>query len=38
MALDRLVSMLGSDAENLLNHECKTISKAMLHIPGNDFV
>ena len=30
--------MLGSDAENLLNHECKTISKDMLHIPGNDFV
>lgn len=38
MALDRLVSLLGSDADNLLNHECKTISKDMLHIPGNDFV
>jgi class I fructose-bisphosphate aldolase len=38
MALDRVVSMLGSDAENLLSHECKTISKDMLHLPGNDFV
>src|SRR6187399_304889 len=35
---DNLVSLLGSDAESLLQHECKTISKEMLHLPGPDFV
>jgi class I fructose-bisphosphate aldolase len=30
--------LLGTEAENLLNHECKTIPKAMLHAPGPDFV
>ncbi len=38
MALDRVVSLLGSDADSLLSYECKTISKDMLHVPGNDFV
>jgi len=38
MALDRVVSMLGSDADSLLSHECKTISKDMLQLPGSDFV
>src|SRR5918993_1813371 len=35
---DNLVSLLGSDAESLLQHECKTISKDMLHLPGSDFL
>jgi class I fructose-bisphosphate aldolase len=35
---DNLVSLLGSDAESLLQHECKTISKSMLHTPGPDFI
>ena len=35
---DNLVSLLGADAESLLQHECKTISKEMLHLPGPDFV
>ena len=26
--------ILGTDAENLLNHECKTIPKEKLHVPG----
>jgi class I fructose-bisphosphate aldolase len=30
--------LLGTEAEGLLNHECKTIPKAMLHTPGPDFV
>lgn len=30
--------ILGSKAENLLNHVCKTISKDKLHIPGPDWV
>jgi class I fructose-bisphosphate aldolase len=34
--IDRIVEILGSD--DLLNHECKTIDKSMLHLPGPDFV
>jgi class I fructose-bisphosphate aldolase len=30
--------ILGSDAAGLLQHECKTISKDLLHLPGPDFV
>lgn len=30
--------MLGDEADNLLNYECKTISKDQLHLPGSDFV
>ncbi len=33
-----LEELLGSQADSLLNHECKTISKEMLHLPGHDFV
>ncbi|MGZ4038462.1 MAG: class I fructose-bisphosphate aldolase, partial [Bacteroidia bacterium] len=30
--------LLGANAENLLNHTCKTISKDTIHLPGSDFV
>lgn len=30
--------LLGSQADSLLNHQCKTISKDLLHLPGSDFV
>jgi class I fructose-bisphosphate aldolase len=30
--------LLGNDATNLLEHQCKTIDKSMLHLPGGDFV
>ncbi len=30
--------MLGSDAKSLLDHQCKTIPKESLHLPGPDFV
>ena len=33
----KLISMLGGEAENLLGHTCKTIAKEQLHIPGPDF-
>src|SRR5215212_2070375 len=36
--LDRIVELLGSDAETLLSHQSKTISKEQLHAPGPDFV
>ena len=31
-------SLLGGKAEKLLSHECKTISKEKLHLPGPDWV
>ena len=38
MANSNIISLLGNDADNLLNHTCKTISKDHLHLPGPDFV
>ena len=37
-SLSKLESILGSDAASLLQHECKTIPKSQLHLPGPDFV
>ncbi len=36
--LDRIISLLGDDADDLLNHRCETISSERLHLPGPDFV
>jgi fructose-bisphosphate aldolase, class I len=36
--MDKTIEILGKDAEALLRHECKTIPKEMLHLPGPDFV
>src|SRR5213593_2885016 len=36
--LGRIQEILGSDADSLLNHQCKTISKDKLHLPGPDFI
>jgi fructose-bisphosphate aldolase, class I len=33
-----IASLLGADAEDLLGHECKTIAREVLHLPGPDFV
>ena len=33
-----IVSLLGSEAENLLSHQCKGISNSLLHLPGPDYV
>jgi fructose-bisphosphate aldolase, class I len=38
MNYDNIVSLLGSEGENLLQYESKTISKEQLHAPGPDFV
>lgn len=32
-----VANVLGKDAELLLNHQCKTIDKSMLQMPGADF-
>src|SRR5712664_890936 len=37
-SLSKLESILGNDAQDLLEHECKTIPKSQLHLPGPDFV
>ncbi len=31
-------ALLGEEAEFLLQHQCKTIDKSMLHLPGGDFI
>ncbi|MGZ5283009.1 MAG: class I fructose-bisphosphate aldolase, partial [Bacteroidia bacterium] len=38
MNLDKIAELLGKDADNLLNHTSKTISKESLHLPGPDFI
>jgi class I fructose-bisphosphate aldolase len=36
--IDTIVSQLGSDADSLLGHTCRTVSKEMLTLPGSDFI
>ncbi|GGG23816.1 class I fructose-bisphosphate aldolase [Pontibacter amylolyticus] len=38
MSYDNIVSLLGSEAESLLQYESKTISRDLIHAPGPDFV
>src|SRR5574343_1714272 len=38
MAQTNIEQLLGKDAEYLLNHNCNTISKENIHLPGSDFV
>lgn len=35
---DKIQGLLGNEADSLLNHTCKTISKEHLHLPGPDYV
>jgi len=34
----RIVELLGAEADSLLGHQCQTVAKDMLHLPGPDFV
>ena len=36
--IDSIVKLLGNEADSLLKHECKTVPKGQLHLPGKDFV
>ncbi|HUV29725.1 MAG TPA: class I fructose-bisphosphate aldolase [Acidobacteriota bacterium] len=36
--LEKIAKLLGSDADNLLKHTCKTVSRDKLHLPGPDYV
>ncbi len=38
MDINKIQELLGSDADSLLNHQCKTVSKDSLQLPGPDFV
>ncbi len=38
MSQTNVAQLLGKDAEYLLSHECKTISKNSIHLPGEDFI
>jgi class I fructose-bisphosphate aldolase len=38
MNINQIKGALGSEADSLLNHESKTFSKDLLHLPGPDFV
>lgn len=37
-AIDQITRALGGEAESLLQHKCKTLSKDKLHLPGPDWV
>lgn len=36
--IDNFAQLLGEDADYLLDHECKTVPKEQLHLPGKDFI
>ena len=38
MSYNKIVELLGNNADNLLNHKCNTISKDMLLSPGSNFI
>ncbi len=38
MNASQLQDLLGPDAASLLSHQCKTVDKSQLHLPGPDFI
>ena len=38
MNFDEIKSLLGTEADNLLNHVCIGIPKEMIHLPGPDYI
>lgn len=38
MSYQEIQKLLGSQAESLLDHSCKTVSKDQLHLPGPDWI
>src|SRR5215467_4543674 len=35
---NKIIQLLGDEAEALLSHQCKTVSKEHIHLPGADFI
>lgn len=38
ISVNEVKRLLGDEARNLLEHECRTISRGQIHLPGPDFV
>jgi fructose-bisphosphate aldolase, class I len=38
LSVDRIVELLGDDADSLLEHTSSTIDSSLLHLPGPDFI
>ncbi|MEX2380294.1 MAG: class I fructose-bisphosphate aldolase [Vicingaceae bacterium] len=38
MSINKIEELLGAEKDRLLNHECKTFNKELLHLPGSDFI
>ncbi|MEO6489506.1 MAG: class I fructose-bisphosphate aldolase [Ferruginibacter sp.] len=38
MASNKIIELLGNDADSLLNHECKTITKDQIHLPSPNHI
>ena len=38
MQIKDIEQLLGAEAQSLLSHQCKTIAKESLHLPGPDFI
>lgn len=38
MSINKIEELLGDQRDSLLNHECKSIKKDSIHLPGSDFV
>ena len=36
--IEKIKELMGKENESLLTHECKTIPKGILHLPGPDFI
>ena len=36
--IDKIAEFLGDKAQDLLEHQCSTIAKDMLHVPGPDYI
>ncbi len=37
-AIDKIAELLGDQAKSLLDHQCRTVPKEQLHLPGPDFL
>src|SRR5687767_15055715 len=38
MSYNKIIDLLGDKADHFLKHECNTIKKDVLHLPGHDFI
>ena len=36
--MSKIIDLLGKESDALLSHKCSTITKDLIHLPGNDFI